>query len=1133
MGTGDDSSTHVDSVAEGTASEPTASESASFSAGNRIGRYIVEERIGSGAMGDVYAALDPELNRKVALKLLRSDVTQGAGASAKRARLAREAQAQARLSHRNVVTVLDVGTVDDQVFVAMELIDGITLRKWLEPNRQWRDTVTTLCAAGRGLAAAHKAGLIHRDFKPDNVLVANDGRVCVTDFGLARATDAEDEPAGSGSVSDTLDSDPLGTPLTRTGALLGTPRYMAPEQHRRERADQRTDQFSFCVALYEGLYGEHPFGGETVVQLAESVMAGQVADAPMRTKVPGWLRRVVLKGLSAKPNERFPGMAELLSALERDPSASRRRWLAGGGVAAATGAAVLAFVMLSQGKSDVCTEGAKRWDGIWDSGSQAKMATAFKKTNTPFAAQAWARVQVRLDAYTRAWAKQHDQSCRARVNKEEPATTSTQRSSCLSKRWRDVRALTRLFSSADGDVVERSQQAVIGLAEIDDCVDANALQRQVSVATTTDTSKVQEQIADANALVRSGKYAAALVSAQAAARAAAATNSSALRAQVGLLLGEIHSLNGNSKAAEPIVQQAVNDALAGKSEVLVARGYSYLVYLVGASLARFADAGRLVNRADGAIKGVGDPAAMRATFESHLGFYYRAKGEYTKERDHFAKALELRVKELGRQHVAVARSHNNLGGAYLNLDKYLEATKHHNMALTIYENQLGKEHPVVASVLTNLGAVAHSQTEHKQAQKYHERALAMRKKALRPGHPSIAKSMDSLGLAVYRQRKFGKAIKLYEQALAMRIKAYGENHESVALSHHHLADASIQKRKYKAAMTHYRKAIALYETSLGKDHPKLGKVFVNLGIAYKNLGKYDEALKMYARARPIMVKKLNPKHPKLGRLHSNSAIVYTLQGKHDEAIAATHKALTLYEQGLPKGHWRTGMTYYNLGVAYNKADKPTQALKYHLKGLAARQAKAGKNHPAAASSLDEIAIAHWRMKDYPSAMKALRESLRIRLTRFKPDGMRAGICHFYMGFVLLDWRKLAQARTQYEKAVAIFAAKFKADDAYLAAARTGLGRTWIRLRKPARALPFLEKAVSVRKPGDGSPGEAGEARWELAQALWLLNKDKPRAITLAKQAVLDFEASIAKNEEIRMYRGYLAKARAWLATNSK
>jgi serine/threonine protein kinase len=276
-------------------------------AGARIGRYIVVEWRGCGGMGVVYAAYDPELDRKIALKVLRDDGPSTAARPPIRDLLRREAQAMARLNHPHVVSVFDVGNVNDFTFIAMELIEGETLCQWLATEPRSRDQIIAcFTAAGSGLAAAHAAGLVHRDFKPDNVLIGNDGRVCVTDFGLARRAPGEPQDAADSAIAEP------GAAEISTG-VAGTLAYMAPEQYLRRRTDARADQFSFAVALYKALYGELPFSRSRFSKLDRRASA--VRDAPRGSTVPIALRQVLLRALSTDPAARYPAMTDLLAAL--------------------------------------------------------------------------------------------------------------------------------------------------------------------------------------------------------------------------------------------------------------------------------------------------------------------------------------------------------------------------------------------------------------------------------------------------------------------------------------------------------------------------------------------------------------------------------------------------------------------------------------------------------------------------------------------------------------------------------------------------------------------------------------------------------------------------------------------------
>ncbi len=258
----------------------------------RLDLYVLLGQIGRGGMGVVYAAYDERLNRKVAIKLLHGQASDSA-----QRRLRREALALAQLAHPNVVRVYEIGELDEQTYLVMEYVEGQTLRAWLGARpRRWREIVEVLLAAGRGLAAAHAKDLMHRDFKPDNVMLDDEGRVLVMDFGLARASDEDSPTAETVSASEDSAAE-LRASLTVAGSIMGTPAYMAPEQLRGATIDARADQFSFCVTLWEALFGRRPFLAADLDELVERVEAGRIEPAE-RGDVPGWLRKVLRRGLA-------------------------------------------------------------------------------------------------------------------------------------------------------------------------------------------------------------------------------------------------------------------------------------------------------------------------------------------------------------------------------------------------------------------------------------------------------------------------------------------------------------------------------------------------------------------------------------------------------------------------------------------------------------------------------------------------------------------------------------------------------------------------------------------------------------------------------------------------------------------
>jgi len=456
-------------VTFGTGSGAPSDASADPSPGTRVGRYVLLERLGAGAMGVVFAAHDPELDRKVAVKLLRGDASEpirdAATASTEASRgvgfLMREAQAMARLAHPNVVAVHDVGWFDDRVFLAMELVDGQTLAQWLAAERRpLRDVVAMFVAAGHGLAAAHAAGLVHRDFKPENVLIGKDGRVRVTDFGLAHQAEQPPEPGAAIGTAD---------PRRTARLLAGTPFYMAPEQLTRDSVDARTDQFSFCVALYAALTGKHPFPASG---RAQGLPAARPGDA-----VPSWLWRALRPGLAVDREQRYPGMAPLLSRLERGPR--RRTWIAAALAVAAIagGIAVVAERGAALDAAGPGCDGAERLlAGIWDPGRARVVEAAFRATGRADAATAFASASLLLDQYAGLWTGMRTGACQRALSGSQSQASLRLRVACLDARLAELGLLTERLAAADAKLVEGAVLAVEGLGTLDICTDDHALQ---------------------------------------------------------------------------------------------------------------------------------------------------------------------------------------------------------------------------------------------------------------------------------------------------------------------------------------------------------------------------------------------------------------------------------------------------------------------------------------------------------------------------------------------------------------------------------------------------------------------------------------------------------------------------------
>jgi len=684
----------------------TASGSLELEHGQQLDHFIVMDKLGTGGMGVVVAAYDPNLDRRVAIKVLRPDVGEGGSRERPRQRLLREAQAMARLSHPNVVTVHEVGTVGNRVFVAMEYVEGQTLAVWLTAEqRPWREVLRVFREAGAGLAAAHDAGMVHRDFKPENVLIGDDGRVCVTDFGLVSSAgkDAGELDEDGAPGVDEHDSVPLSTSLTRTGTLLGTPNYMAPEQHARKPVDARADQFAFCVALYEALYGERPFEGDSYWDLASSVTSGQIKEPAARAQVPAWVRRVVVRGLRADPDERFPSMGELLVELSKDPEAARRRRLRIAGIGAAfavlSAAAVFGVVRYWTRAPEACAGARAQLASIWNAKARNGLENVFAETGTPYSADAFARAAAALDEYADEWTATWTAACQAtRVHGTQSAALLDLRMHCLGRlRARMAAIVGVLGSRPDATAVARAVQAVDELPAVDSCDDVDALTTVAPPPADADArasvEAIASRLAEARALAAVGRQGEGLTLVIAAIDDARAAKHAPILAEALYVLGRLQDLSGRESAAKKALDEAVQVAAEARNDRLVARTWNELVYVVGARQARPDDALVLRRTAEAAVARAGDGSDLRAELEHNLGDVFLSKGDFAEAQHHYEPALSLLIELHGEASPMVAVAAADLGRALLDGGKRAAARTAYERSLAAFEQSLGPEHP--------------------------------------------------------------------------------------------------------------------------------------------------------------------------------------------------------------------------------------------------------------------------------------------------------------------------------------------------------------------------------------------------------------------------------------------------------
>jgi tetratricopeptide (TPR) repeat protein/predicted Ser/Thr protein kinase len=890
---------------------PSASPDAAFSGeralrpGAVIDRFIVHRTLGMGGTGVVYAAHDPELDRTVALKVLRRDLADRREA---RMRFLREAQAMARLSHPNVISIYDVRAADGLTFIAMECIHGHTFDRWIEATRpSWPQLVAVLVKAGRGLAAAHSAGLIHRDFKPANLLVSTDGRVVVTDFGLARAV-ADDEivvetPPAARAVSTRRSV--LAEPITLAGKVQGTPAYMAPEQREGRRADERADQFSFCVTLYEALFGVRPFmpprrsspTSSSDPASAEELVSEDAPPAPADDRgVPPKMLRAVQRGLQRMPEDRYPDMESLLAAIARGPKRMRRRAQLGltviGLTIAGTG---IAAAVSSRGGSaeETCTGADEQMTAVWNRNLAGGVRASFAGTGRPHASSSSARAAERIDAYASRWKALHRSTCLATARGEQSPNLLDRRMACLSRRLAQLRGLVDLFvHRVDGELVDRSIDMVARLEPLDACADSAQL--LANAAPSTDPVRrahvveLERRSDMAELERRAGRPQVAADGARAVLDEGKELDDPMLAAQAGRVLGRsLEDLNRPAEAREALVRAQGQAGRAGHLRLAADLMLDILV-VVGLRELRYDEARLLGQVVESALEHpeLRDDQARRARLLEVFGNIASRVGESDRAIELQSQVLAIRRRILPAPSEDVAKAESYLADALANKSIHEAARVHYLEALAIRRQLFGADHPLTANVLISLGilsmeekgdsvearehflaalAVFEKLTTHRnyslllqnlgtmetsagncdRARGYLTTALAVRTANLGPDHPEVGRSLQALGAVAYCTGDFAQALSMNRRALAIFEKS-GPNTDLHASGISAVGETLRRLGKAADALGHQTRALQMLSDMQG--HPLIPHVMASKGLALHDLGRRLDAIPVLERA---------------------------------------------------------------------------------------------------------------------------------------------------------------------------------------------------------------------------------------------------------------------------------------------
>ena len=795
---------------------------ASLVPGARIGRFVVLRVVARGGMGTVARAYDPELDRRVALKILRPELWRAAGAEL-RAQLRREAVVMARLAHPNVVTVFDVGTWGEQVFIAMEYVAGSTLARWKE-GKSWSQRLAACVAAGTGLAAAHREGVVHRDVKPANILCGDDGRVLVGDFGLAALGEVDE------------------------GMVAGTPAYMAPEQMEGRLADEQSDQFSFCVTTWEVLTGARPFPGSTLDEIHAEIRRG-----PPAARAGGQQKRVLAalaRGLSAAPEERHQSMAALVAALERAAAPPvRRRWFAAGATLAATGIGAALLFWPASAAGPRCGDGEERIAATWNGQRKAALAGAFPGAD---------RFVARIDRQAKDWVTAYGDACRATHERgEQSEAMLDQRMSCLDGQLRELGALLDAVAAGGAEAGRpfAAIEAAHALPRADRCAPEAIAGRgrpasypddPAAAAKAAEIDRLLEQASARHRLAQLEPEKALLEQAVAAARA---LGDPVRHARALLELGAVQLRMNQVGAARETLQRAALVAAEGHDDETSAEAAAEMLSLVNQEQLHGSELTTWERTLERELARRPSPA-LTARFELLRGMMALDRGDLDRALTHAQKGLALAEQVHGTRDPQISAPLRFVGGIRTMRGDHAGAVQSIQRAIDLVEASYGPDHPDVAAGLSVLARAVADGGDPTRAVGMLERSVAIRERVFGPEHPDVAQSLGNLATALEMTGDLVGARRAYERSLAIEEKSLGKDSWESAPGLTSLAGV-LAAQGDPGARPLYERAVAIYRDKFPPDYPDQTVALAGLGHLLRKAGSCRQAAPHLARALAI------------------------------------------------------------------------------------------------------------------------------------------------------------------------------------------------------------------------------------------------------------------------------------------
>ncbi|MBL4635952.1 MAG: tetratricopeptide repeat protein [Kofleriaceae bacterium] len=923
---------------------------ASLGPGETIGRLVLGDTLGTGAFGRVVMAYDSELKRKLAVKILKPEVFASAGGKDAQKRLLREARAMAKISHPNVVTVHDIGMVNEQVFVAMEYVQGCNLREWLdEEARSLGDILPKFIAAGQGLAAAHREGLVHRDFKPDNVLVGTKGQVCVADFGLVSVGSRGGDKIGSTEFAIAIASEEIN--LTQAGALMGTALFMAPEQHRGEEVTPACDQFSYCVALYQALTGKQPFSGTTYQGLRKNVLGGRLRPISASAKVPKWLQALLKTGLARNADDRHSSMDVLLAALQAPPSPKGPRVLRLLAIPLLGLSLYGGFALTREDRSVSCADPDKTLVGVWDGATQERISAVFSAADRQ---SAFTVYRASVDKHVEDWRSLHAAVCEISESQSAAAQAgNTAQKSCLSERLSYLSELSQeLQASKDNTLLDRAVKAVVNMSPLNRCSQERVsfvvdplppgAEERREVQSLNDVRHKAQALFDLGRLAEAGEL------------LASAVDSEMLHAgswaRSRYLLGKIKTDLGLLDEAELLLHKAVDLGTQAGDDILVARAWLALQFLEGVERENFSRSDEFARMAElSFVRGRASESNLASLKKARAAVLMR-KGKIVESIALLEEILPLYVAE--GVNLELASLLSALGDAKVAERELSEAVGHYRLALAHIESLLGASHPENIYVLNNMSVALKYQGDIEGAKDVLLRSLRLTEHGFGNASIALVPILTNLTSIYRRLGQLDAAEAAGRRAISVGSTVAGDYSHRVTKAMTNLAIVMITKEEFPEATALFRKVLKRHQASFEGDHPAIASSLNNVGESLVSEGKTVEAIALLVLSMEMKIRIYGVEHHKAASTYLTLAMAYEKVGKDLEALKLYQQALPIYSAAAGPDHDRTNGVRSSIGHVQLGRNETASAVRILSQAVASRG-----DDPSVEQGRDRFALA--------------------------------------------------------------------------------------------------------------------------------------------------------------------------------